>query len=60
MFSKKSVDVETICSTNSSNVPIAEAMFENRMTIVQLVHFNWSSDIEVSTMITNHTISTWN
>ncbi|KAH0781486.1 hypothetical protein KY290_001084 [Solanum tuberosum] len=45
-FSKKSVDVQTIGSANASNVPIAEAMFENRMTIAELVGYDWSSDIE--------------
>ena len=31
--SKKSVDIVTIASGNSSNVPNAQAMFENRMTV---------------------------
>ncbi|KAK4731144.1 hypothetical protein R3W88_024132 [Solanum pinnatisectum] len=46
IFSKKSVDVQTIASANTSNVPIAQAMFENRMTVVELVDSDWSSDIE--------------
>ena len=32
-FSKKSVHIVTIASGNSSNVPNAQAMFENRMTV---------------------------
>ncbi|XP_049388086.1 uncharacterized protein LOC125852387 [Solanum stenotomum] len=45
-FSKKSVDVQTIASANASNVPIAQAMFENRMTVAELVDSDWSSDTE--------------
>ncbi|KAH0634781.1 hypothetical protein KY284_037567 [Solanum tuberosum] len=47
-FSKKSVDVQTIASANASNVPIAQAMFENRMTVAELVDSDWCSDIEVT------------
>ncbi|XP_015076144.1 uncharacterized protein LOC107020338 [Solanum pennellii] len=41
-FSKKSVDVVTIASGNSSNVPNAQAMFENRMTVAEWfkIHIN--------------------
>ncbi|XP_015075483.1 replication factor A protein 1-like [Solanum pennellii] len=45
-FSKKSVDVVTIASGNSSNVPNAQAMFENRMTVAELLDSEWSPDIE--------------
>ena len=51
-FSKKSVDVVTIASGNSSNVPSAHAMFENRMTIAELLDSEWTPDIEFSTIIT--------
>uniref|UniRef100_K4BZE0 Uncharacterized protein n=1 Tax=Solanum lycopersicum TaxID=4081 RepID=K4BZE0_SOLLC len=44
-FSKKSVDDHTIESANASNVSIAEAMFENRMNIAELVDSDWSTDI---------------
>ena len=50
-FSKKLVDVVTIASGNSSNVPNAQAMFENRMTVADLLDSDWSHDIEVSTII---------
>ncbi|XP_015075426.1 replication factor A protein 1-like [Solanum pennellii] len=45
-FSKKSADVVTIASGNSSNVSSAQAMFENRMTIVELLDSEWTPDIE--------------
>ncbi|TMW80618.1 hypothetical protein EJD97_017759 [Solanum chilense] len=39
-LSKKSVDVQSIKSENASNVPIAEAMFQNWLTIAELVDSN--------------------
>lgn len=51
-FSMKSIDVVTIASQNSSNVPNAQVMFENRMTLAELLDSEWSPDIEVSTIIT--------
>ena len=54
-FSMKSIDVVTIASQNSSNVPNAQAMFENGMTVAELLDSEWSPDIEVSTIITLQT-----
>ncbi|XP_069143289.1 replication protein A 70 kDa DNA-binding subunit D-like [Solanum lycopersicum] len=45
--SKKSVDIVTIASGNSSNVPNAQAMFENGMTVAELLDSEWSPDIEL-------------
>ena len=39
-FSKKLVNVHSIESENASNVPIAEAMFQNWLTIAELVDSN--------------------
>ena len=50
-FSKKSVDVHTIESANASNVSIAEAMFENWMTIVELVDYDNNKQSDRDTII---------
>uniref|UniRef100_K4D0J6 Replication protein A 70 kDa DNA-binding subunit B/D first OB fold domain-containing protein n=1 Tax=Solanum lycopersicum TaxID=4081 RepID=K4D0J6_SOLLC len=45
-FSKKSIDVVTIASRNSGNVPDAQAMLEKRMTVAELLDSEWCPDIE--------------
>ncbi|KAG5594678.1 hypothetical protein H5410_035910 [Solanum commersonii] len=45
-FATKPVHIQTIESSNGSNIPIAEAMFQNRMTITKLLDSDWSYDIE--------------
>ncbi|WMV55489.1 hypothetical protein MTR67_048874, partial [Solanum verrucosum] len=45
-FATKPVHIQTIESDNRSNIPIAEAMFQNRMTITELLDSDWSYDIE--------------
>ena len=37
-FTSKLVHIQTIESTKGSNIPIAEAMFQNRMTITELLN----------------------
>ncbi|WMV15291.1 hypothetical protein MTR67_008676, partial [Solanum verrucosum] len=45
-FATKPVHIQTIESGNGSNIPIAEAMFQSRMTITELLDSDWSYDIE--------------
>ncbi|WMV07703.1 hypothetical protein MTR67_001088 [Solanum verrucosum] len=45
----KPIHIQTIESGNGCNIPIEEAMFQNRMTITELLDSDWSYDIEVST-----------
>ncbi|KAH0679306.1 hypothetical protein KY284_020391 [Solanum tuberosum] len=45
-FATKPVHIQTIESGNGSNIPIAEAMFQNWMTITELLDSDWSYDIE--------------
>ncbi|KAH0773793.1 hypothetical protein KY290_010930 [Solanum tuberosum] len=45
-FATKTVHIQTIKSCNGSNIPIVEAMFQNRMTITELLDSDWSYDIE--------------
>ncbi|KAH0720725.1 hypothetical protein KY285_005598 [Solanum tuberosum] len=45
-FATKPVHIQTIESGNGNNIPIAEAMFQNRMTITELLDSDWSNDIE--------------
>ncbi|KAH0635799.1 hypothetical protein KY289_035714 [Solanum tuberosum] len=50
-----------IYGANASNVPIAQAMFENRMTVAELVDSDWSSDIELNLqMVSTHARSATN
>lgn len=49
-FATKPVHIQTIESGNGSNIPIVEAMFQNRMTITELLDSDWSYDIEVITL----------
>ena len=37
-FASKQVHIQIIESANGSNIPIAEAMFQNRMTITELLN----------------------
>lgn len=37
-FTSKPIHIQTIESTKGSNIPIAEAMFQNRMTITELLN----------------------
>uniref|UniRef100_A0A3Q7IEX3 Replication factor A C-terminal domain-containing protein n=1 Tax=Solanum lycopersicum TaxID=4081 RepID=A0A3Q7IEX3_SOLLC len=46
-FASKQVHIQIIESANGSNIPIAEAMFQNRMTITKLLNSYWSYDIEL-------------
>ncbi|KAH0712621.1 hypothetical protein KY289_008580 [Solanum tuberosum] len=45
-FATKPVHIQTIKSGNRSNIPIAEDMFQNWMTITELLDSDWSYDIE--------------
>ncbi|KAH0729426.1 hypothetical protein KY289_000614 [Solanum tuberosum] len=56
-FATKPIHIQTIESCNGSNIPIAEAMFKNRMTITELLDSDWSYDIEIPTYIDWHIIS---
>ncbi|KAH0645096.1 hypothetical protein KY284_032980 [Solanum tuberosum] len=53
-FATKPVHIQTIESGNGSNIPIVEAMFQNRMTITELLDSDWSYDIEVITLNNLH------
>ncbi|XP_059289430.1 uncharacterized protein LOC132042936 [Lycium ferocissimum] len=45
-FSNKSVGVETLQSANVETLPIEEQMFQNRMSICELLESEWSIDIQ--------------
>ncbi|XP_060190423.1 uncharacterized protein LOC132619582 [Lycium barbarum] len=45
-YSNKSVGVETLQSANVETLPIEEQMFQNRMSICELLESEWSIDIQ--------------
>ncbi|KAH0633138.1 hypothetical protein KY284_035924 [Solanum tuberosum] len=52
-YRPKSIQVKTIESANASNIPIEQAMFDNTITVTELLNSNWSSDIH-ECMVTLH------
>lgn len=55
-FATKPVHIQTIQSSIKSNIPIAEELFINRMTITEILDSYWSYDIAVSTLTTLSTL----
>ncbi|MCD9559146.1 hypothetical protein HAX54_016965 [Datura stramonium] len=49
-FANTSVGVQTIVRNNTNNISIEEEMFQNRMTITELLDSDWSADIQECTV----------